>query len=232
MSYFKGIGRKSQSFTGRKLPLVGLMENKKHTIFNEYVPGSGIGSSSISARRLKKKQSRIKKCATKAPIIPITLDNENIFEIDDTAKIDDVKSILDTLPLTTTLDLGTINNEEVDADVYTMRINDIINDIKPKTSEPTDDEIISSITFTTRSNKNPALSAVDKEASSITDTNINNFFQTEDTIVRTYLSEEIDNEESISQDIEHTVIYNGKNDSNQDIIEYLMTITRYTTLIN
>jgi len=232
MSYFKGIGRKSKSFTGRKLPLIGLMENKKHTIFNEYVPGSGVGSSSISVRRIKKKQSRIKKCVTIAPIIPITLDTENIFEIDDTAKFDDVESILNTLPLNTTLDLGTIENENVDANVYTRRINDIINAIKPKTSE--DDEIKSSITFTTRSSKNPALSAINEEAYSITDTSINDFFQfiNEDSIIKTYLSEEINAEENISQDIEHTLIYNGKNDSNQNIIEYIMTITRYTTLIN
>ena len=47
MSYFKGIGRKSGSYTGRKLPLIGLLENKKHTIFNEYTVGSGVGASSV-----------------------------------------------------------------------------------------------------------------------------------------------------------------------------------------
>ena len=232
MSYFKGIGHKSRSFTGRKLPLIGLFENKKHTIFNKYTPGSGVGASSISARRLKSKQSRIKQCPTKSPIIPITLDTENIFEIDDTANFNDIEPLLGTLTLNTTLDLGTSVNEEVDANAYVMRINDIIDEIKPKSNEPTDD-ITSSITFTTRSNKNPALSAVNKEATSITDININEIFQTEDIFIATHLSEEInDEEENITQDIEHTIIYNNKNEIGQNMIDYLMTITKYSTLIN
>ena len=82
MSYFKGIGRKSGSYTGRKLPLIGLLENKKHTIFNEYTAGSGVGASSVATRRLKKQRARIKKCSPPEPIYP-ELDENEYFEISD-----------------------------------------------------------------------------------------------------------------------------------------------------
>ena len=75
MSYFKGIGKKSRSFGGRKLPLIGLIENKKYTIFNEYVPGSGVGASSVASRRLKKQRAYKKQCVPTTPPIEIVQDN-------------------------------------------------------------------------------------------------------------------------------------------------------------
>jgi hypothetical protein len=86
MSYFKGIGRKSGSYTGRKLPLIGLLENKKHTFFDEYVPGSGVGASSVVTRRLKKQRARIKKCTPPEPMYP-ELDENEYFEISDSIDI-------------------------------------------------------------------------------------------------------------------------------------------------
>ena len=78
MSYFKGIGKKSRSFGGRKIPLIGLIENKKYTIFNEYVPGSGVGASSVASRRLKKQRAYNKQCVPSTPPIVIVQDNEYI----------------------------------------------------------------------------------------------------------------------------------------------------------
>lgn len=87
MSYFKGIGKKSRSFGGRKLPLIGLIENKKYTIFNEYVPGSGVGASSVASRRLKKQRAYNKQCVPSRPPIEIVQDNEYI-DFDDNVNID------------------------------------------------------------------------------------------------------------------------------------------------
>jgi len=87
MSYFKGIGKKSRSFGGRKIPLIGLIENKKYTIFNEYVPGSGVGASSVASRRLKKQRAYNKQCVPSTPPIKIVEDNGYIDFADDDVNI-------------------------------------------------------------------------------------------------------------------------------------------------
>jgi len=119
MSYFKGIGRKSGSFTGRKLPLVGLLENKKHTIFNEYTAGSGVGASSVATRRLKKQRAKIK-CAK-----PINT-NENeiigeLIQINDSETNEDIE-----LPLTVTVNFGSDANKEVDKKIFSKHLNRVI----------------------------------------------------------------------------------------------------------
>ena len=40
---------------GRKIPMMGLLNASSQNIFNVYVPGSGVGATSISVRRLKKR---------------------------------------------------------------------------------------------------------------------------------------------------------------------------------
>ena len=119
MSYFKGIGRKSGSFAGRKLPLVGLLENKKHTIFNEYTAGSGVGASSVATRRLKKQRARIY-CAK-----PINTNKNEIIgeliEINDFETNENIE-----LPLTLTVDFGGNENEEVDNKIFNNHLNRVI----------------------------------------------------------------------------------------------------------
>jgi len=119
MSYFKGIGRKSGSFAGRKLPLVGLLENKKHTIFNEYTAGSGVGASSVATRRLKKQRARIN-CAK-----PINTNKNEIIgeliEINDSETDANIE-----LPLTLTVDFGGNKNKDVDNKIFNNHLNRVI----------------------------------------------------------------------------------------------------------
>lgn len=118
MSYFKGIGKKSRSFGGRKLPLIGLIENKKYTIFNEYVPGSGVGASSVASRRLKKQRAYNKQCVPSTPPIKIVQDNEYIDFADDDVNInnDEIKRTLEANP-TANIDLNTATNINTDFNV-------------------------------------------------------------------------------------------------------------------
>ena len=117
MSYFKGIGKKSRSFGGRKIPLIGLIENKKYTIFNEYVPGSGVGASSVASRRLKKQRAYNKQCVPSTPPIEIVQENEYIDFADD-VNIDNnlIKQTFKENP-TANIDLNTATNINTDFNV-------------------------------------------------------------------------------------------------------------------
>jgi len=223
MSYFKGIGRKSGSYKGRKLPLIGLLENKKHTIFNEYTVGSGVGASSVATRRLKKQRARIKKCTPPEPIYP-ELDENEYFEIsDDVNKFDAVlEEQITNMELEKTVDLkGTLNND-VDADVFTTYAISHINEVSKSND-------VSSLTFTTTSVANPANVAVDNS----TEDNIDKLLSSSDYKVTTSINYEYTDEapESISQNIEHTFINTGEIDGRLKLIEYIMTITVFETLL-
>lgn len=228
MSYFKGIGRKSGSYTGRKLPLIGLLENKKHTIFNEYVPGSDVGASSVVTRRLKKQRARIKKCTPPEPIYP-ELDENEYFEISDT--ITTLNSALEAqvnaLPSGTTIDLGTNSNKIVDVGVYTTYATSQIEEVSKSTT-------ITSLTFATISEENIADSAVSSREDEIS--NINALLSsagkynviTSEPITNT-ISEDV-GDTNISQYTTHTFINTGTTTTGIPNIEYIMTITEFIPL--
>jgi hypothetical protein len=228
MSYFKGIGRKSGSYTGRKLPLIGLLENKKHTIFNEYTVGSGVGASSVATRRLKKQRARIKKCTPPEPIYP-ELDENEYFKISDT--ITTLNSALEAqvnaLPSGTTIDLGTNSNKIVDVGVYTTYATSQIEEVSKSTT-------ITSLTFATISEENIADSAVSSSEGDAS--NINALLSSDDYNVIT--SEPIINsissggdDSNISQYTTHTFINTGTSTTGGiPNIEYVMTITEFMPL--
>lgn len=115
MSYFKGIGSKSRSFGGRKLPLIGLIENQKQTIFNKYVPGSGVGASSISARRLKKTRAYKRRNINNSISIP-EIEIIEIIEVDEVISFENetievIKDIILSKP-TLNIDLNNSSNAE------------------------------------------------------------------------------------------------------------------------
>ena len=130
MSYFKGIGKKSRSFGGRKLPLIGLIENKKYTIFNEYVPGSGVGASSVASRRLKKQRAYNKQCVPSTPPIKIVEENGYIDFPDDDVNINNdlIQQNLEANP-TANIDLNTATNINTDFNVV-LEVANSMNDGK------------------------------------------------------------------------------------------------------
>lgn len=218
MSYFKGIGIKSGSYAGKKLPLVGLLENKKHTIFNEYTVGSGVGASSVATRRLKKQRARIKKCPPSTPIIP-ELNEYEYFEIsDDINNFDDIQDDVENMELEKNVDLKGDSNIHVDRDVITKYATSHIEEVS-KTKD-----VVSSLTFTTISvadpeNVNVLLSSTDLLSSTeyIVTTSIN------------YVTPKSDST-SESQYIEHTFINTLQKDGERFLIEYIMTITVFESL--
>lgn len=225
MSYFKGIGRKSGSYTGRKLPLIGLLENKKHTIFNEYTVGSGVGASSVVTRRLKKQRARIKKCTPPEPIYPELNENE-YFEISDTINefTQELEAQINALPSETTIDLGSDDNKIVDASVFTVYATSQIEEVSKSTT-------ITSLTFTTISEENVADSAVETNNA----LNINKLLSSDDYDVIT--SEPIINSSSSIDDANislyttHTFINTGTSTTGGiPNIEYVMTITEFMPL--
>ena len=225
MSYFKGIGRKSGSYTGRKLPLIGLLENKKHTIFNEYTVGSGVGASSVVTRRLKKQRARIKKCTPPEPIYPELNENE-YFEISDTINefTQELEAQINALPSETTIDLGSDDNQKVDASVFTVYATSQIEEVSKSTT-------ITSLTFTTISEENIADSAVETNNA----LNINKLLSSDDYKVIT--SEPIINSSSSIDDANislyttHTFINTGTSTTGGiPNIEYVMTITEFMPL--
>ena len=120
MSYFKGIGRKSGSYGGRKLPLIGLLKGKKYTIFNEYIPGSGVGASSVVTRRLKKQRARIKKCSPPKHIYPEIYEN-NVFVVDDDITNIESSELVGQINASDpemTYDLRTDSNSNVDQEIF------------------------------------------------------------------------------------------------------------------
>ena len=224
MSYFKGIGRKSGSYTGRKLPLIGLLENKKHTIFNEYTVGSGVGASSVATRRLKKQRARIKKCTPPEPIYP-ELDENKVFVIDDNESQFDanLEEQIKNMELEKTVDLKGTSNDVVDADVFTTYAISHIDEVSKSND-------VSSLTFTTTSVANPANVAVDNDDDA---NDIDELLSRGDYKVITSINDEYTDAapESISQNIEHTFINTGKQQGEKLIIEYIMTITVFETLL-
>lgn len=225
MSYFKGIGRKSGSYTGRKLPLVGLLENKKHTIFNEYTVGSGVGASSVATRRLKKQRARIKKCTPQEPIYP-ELDVNEYFEISDSIEsfTPQLEAQVNALPSGTTIDLGSNENKFVDGQIYKTKSQSIIEEVSKSTT-------ITSLSFATISEENIADSAV--ETNSVSNVNIllssdNYNVITSEPIINTISN---DNNANISQYTTHTFINTGTSNSEGILnIEYIMTITEFIPL--
>ena len=59
MSCVERIAVKSGPKGGRKLPNTGLLNSASNHIYNVYIPGSGVGASSVSARRLKNRIAAI-----------------------------------------------------------------------------------------------------------------------------------------------------------------------------
>lgn len=225
MSYFKGIGRKSGSYTGRKLPLIGLLENKKHTIFNEYTVGSGVGASSVATRRLKKQRARIKKCTPPEPIYP-ELDENEYFEISDSIEsfTPQLEAQVNALPSETTIDLGSADNKPVDVGVYTTYATSQIEEVSKSTT-------ITSLTFATISEENIADSAVSSKGVSI-NTLLSSAGKynviTSEPIINT-ISEDVD-DTNISQYTTHTFINSGTLTDGIPNIEYIMTITEFIPL--
>ena len=220
MSYFKGIGRKSGSYTGRKLPLVGLLENKKHTIFNEYTPGSGVGASSVVTRRLKKQRARIKKCTPPEPIYP-ELDDNEVFVIDD--DIDSftpqLEAQIKALPLEITYNLKSDNNLDVDKGTVTVVAENHINALL---DNPDRKSLTFSIISEINSNDN------DNDELVI---NIDDLLSSDDYNIT--ISEPITVQETSSSDISqystHTLLYKGSTGSIPQF-EYIMTITEFIPL--
>lgn len=215
MSYFKGIGNKTGSYTGKKLPLIGLLENKKHTIFNEYVSGSGVGASNIVTRRLKKKRSKITKCKQ----IKQELNRDDILIIqDDITNYYTIEKKINDLPLETTINLGNNNNINVDTQIFMVQANKIINALN---------NIEQSFTFTTNSEYNLV-----ENVASIKSENIDTLLSNENNIIRssTVINETPDeiNTENI-QMMEHTFINKGI-DNGKQVIDYIIDITVFTSL--
>jgi hypothetical protein len=226
MSYFKGIGRKSGSYTGRKLPLIGLLKNKKHTIFNEYIAGSGVGASSVATRRLKKQRSRIKKRTPPKPIYP-ELDDNNVYVVGDGEMDFDtiLEEEINALPSGTTIDLGGNENEIVDVEVYTAFAQSQIEKVSTSTT-------ITSLAFATFSEKNIVNSAVKTIDSA---PNINELLSSDDYNVIAYKpiinsSSSVD-DAKISQYTTHTFINTGTSTTGGiPNIEYIVTITEFIPL--
>lgn len=217
MSYFKGIGRKSGSYAGRKLPLIGLLENKKHTIFNEYTVGSGVGASSVVTRRLKKQRAKIKTCTPPAPIYP-KIDYDNVFIVSDEIEMfDQLQGMIDAAPYEATINFETDENANVDGEYFERTATKHINAIV--TSD------IMSLTFTTISHVNPADNAV---ANNVAAT-IDDVLSREKYTVTTSTNVETTSD-YISQNIEHTFVNTGKNSDGHSLIEYIMTITVFESL--
>lgn len=225
MSYFKGIGKKSGSYTGRKLPLIGLLENKKHTIFNEYTVGSGVGASSVATRRLKKQRAKIKKCAPPKPIIP-ELDENEYFEISDdiSAFNSALEEQVNALPSGTTINLGDTSNNIVDAGVYTTYATSQIEQVTSG---------ITSLSFATISKENIVNRAVNN-SNEASINSINDLLSSDDYNV--IASEPIINTSSASDDANislyttHTFINTGTTTNQIPNIEYIITITEFLPL--
>jgi len=229
MSYFKGIGRKSGSYTGRKLPLIGLLENKKHTIFNEYTVGSGVGASSVVTRRLKKQRARIKKCTPPESIYP-ELDENEYFEISDSINIftSELEAQIKESDLEITYNLGNDINSSVDGKSYEVIAEKHLNAlVAPSTT-------ITSLTFATISEENIAYSAVSSSSKGVS--SINDLLTsagkynviTSEPIINT-ISEDV-GDTNISQYTTHTFINTGTTTTGIPNIEYIMTITEFIPL--
>lgn len=115
MSYFKGIGNKSGSYTGRKLPLIGLIQNQKQTIFNKYVPGSGVGASSTVSRRLKKQRAYNKKCGEE--IVIELLKDDELLNFDDISNENDIPELIEANP---SLDINLNDSTNINIDKFTI----------------------------------------------------------------------------------------------------------------
>jgi hypothetical protein len=220
MSYFKGIGRKSGSYTGRKLPLIGLLENKKHTIFNEYTVGSGVGASSVATRRLKKQRARIKKCTPPEPIYP-ELDENEYFEISDEVSDfnEGLEAQINALDLEMTYNLRT--DENIDVDRQTLKVV-AVNHINALLEDPDR----KSLTFLIISEINPNDNPNDKlviDIDELLSSDDYNITISEPTTVQESSSSDI------SQQTSHTFIYTGNSDGKPNI-EYIMSITDYSHL--
>ena len=212
MSYFKGIGRKSGSYGGRKLPLIGLLKGKKYTIFNEYIPGSGVGASSVVTRRLKKQRARIKKCSPPKPIYPKIYEN-NVFVVDD--DITDFKSSeligqINASDPEMTYDLRTDSNSNVDKEIFSAIAEKHLKALNKDTK---------SLTFTILSEYN---------ASDF----VSLLSHDDDDDYELIISEPIETISSgteISQETTHQFIYDNSQ-GGKPKIEYIMTITNFTPL--
>lgn len=229
MSYFKGIGSKSRSFTGRKLPLIGLMENKKHTIFNEYTPGSGVGASSIATRRAKKKRAYVVKCKPEVtiPIIKELEENE-AFVVDDNVKTitPEFETQLNAAPLESTLDLGTTDNSEVDVQVFKNRIENVVQELNvEEVVEPTQ------LSFITVSVQNPLNTVVEQDGQnqSLQAILSNDNYEIRVSESSTTL-QEIDTDESeVTTVVKHSLINTGEiNGNGNPIYDYLSEVIIFT----
>lgn len=145
MSYFKGFGSKSKSFTGRKMPMLGLMKGTKKTIFNEYTHGSGVGASSAAVRRMKKQRARIKKCPQEEIVVKTYEEgviedvDELVEELDLTNKTTEqvetaVKEIAEKTRNAAVLNYKTADNAEVDeihfVETIKLKKEDVIADVE------------------------------------------------------------------------------------------------------
>ena len=220
MSYFKGIERKSGSYTGRKLPLIGLLENKKHTIFNEYTVGSGVGASSVATRRLKKQRARIKKCTPPEPIYP-ELDENGYFEIsDDITNLSDIKKQIKASKLEITYNLKSDTNLEVDRHSLKLIAENHINALLEEPSRE-------SLTFSIISEKNPIDTDIHNDDKLVIDidklltSDEYNITISEPTIIQESSSSDI------SQHSTHTLLYKGKSSDDIPEFEYILEITEY-----
>ena len=238
MSYFKGIGSKSRSFTGRKLPLIGLMENKKHTIFNEYTPGSGVGASSVAARRARKKRAYVVKCKPEVttPIIKELEENE-AFVVDDNVLTftPEFETQLNAAPLDSTLDLGTTVNSQVDVQVFKNRIDNVIQELETN-QDTTAEEVVepTQLSFITVSVQNP-LNTVVNENSDNTQT-LQAILSSDNYEIRvsesSTTSQEIDTDKPNLQGttlVKHSLINTGEtNDNGNPIYDYLSEVIIFT----
>ena len=220
MSYFKGIGRNTGSYAGRKLPLIGLIENKKHTIFNKYTVGSGVGASSIATRRLKNQRAKIKSCSPLEPIYP-NLETDEFFEISDsnTTFNEDLQKQINAADLEVTYDFKDNTNSEVDGRslelIANNHLNALLNDLTKI-----------SLSFSVISNVNPIYNAVD-----VLKINFDDFLSSEDyniVFIEPIIVPESSNPE-VSQYSTHTLLYNG-NINNKPEFKYIMTITEFKPL--
>ena len=222
MSYFKGIGRKSGSYTGRKLPLIGLLENKKHTIFNEYVPGSGVGASSVVTRRLKKQRARIKKCTPPEPIYPELDENEYLEFSDEINDIVAIEEQIKASDLEITYNLKSDSNLDVDKETLKLVAEKHINALL-------DEPDRKSLTFSIISEINPNDNDDDNNKlvididNLLTSTDYNITISEPTTVQNSYNS-------NISQYSTHTLIYTGKSSDNKPEFEYIKTITEFIPL--
>lgn len=229
MSYFKGIGSKSRSFTGRKLPLIGLMENKKHTIFNEYTPGSGVGASSAAARRARKNRAYVYKCKPEVttPIIKELEENE-AFVVDDNVQTitPEFEAELNAAPLDSTLDLGTNDNPDVDATVFKNRIENVVQELNvEEVVEPTQ------LSFITVSVQNPLNTVVEQDGQnqSLQAILSNDNYEIRVSESSTTL-QEIDTDESeVTTVVKHSLINTGEiNGNGNPIYDYLSEVIIFT----